>query len=186
MKTANWAIFFAAAVLFAGSGCAYTSEIAKTRHEIEREYDIDTETGVVISLGPGLFHTAGFLAKFADDEDAQLASRLAYGIRRIKAGVYPIDYISDHAEMDIPEMDVFQRRDWQVALKVEDYNEVGWILYRERRNRVRDMFVVVVAEEEMVLVRLQGNLTELLDVALDEVERQEGDEFFEDWGDWDY
>ncbi len=186
MKTAYWVLGLLCTVLVTGSGCAYSSEIKKTRHQIEREYDIDTETGIVVSMGPGLFHTAGFLAKFVDDEDAQMASRLAYGIRRIKAGVYPIDYVSDITDLDIPEMEVFKRRDWKVALKVEDYDEVGWILYRERRNRVRDMFVIVLTEDEMVLARLQGNLTELLDLALDEVERESGNGFFEEWGDWDY
>ncbi len=186
MKNTNWILYLVFTTLLMGSGCAYSSEIKKTRREIEREYDIDTEAGIVVSMGPGLFHTAGFLAKFVDDEDAQMASRLAYGIRRIKAGVYPIDYASDITDMDIPEMEVFKRRDWKVALKVEDYDEVGWILYRERRRRVRDMFVVVLTEEELVLARLQGNLTEMLDLALDEVERESADDFFEDWGDWDY
>lgn len=177
---------FCIALLLAGAGCSLTNEIARTRHAIEANSDIDTDTGIVVSLGPGLFHTAGFLAKLADDEDAQMASRLAYGIRRIKAGVYPLDYHSGFSYVDVPELAQFKKRDWKVALKVEDYNEVGWIMYRERKRRVRDMFVVVLTEDELVLARLQGNLTELLDLALDEVERQEAGGFFEEWGEWNY
>ncbi len=168
------------------TGCSYTSEITRTKHHIEHNSTIDAQTGVVVSIGPGIFHTTGFLAKFVDDEDAQMASRLAYGIRRIKAGVYPLSYASDLEEIDIPEMERFKKRGWKAALKVEDENEVGWILYRERNRRVRDMFVVVITDEEMVLARIQGNLTELLEVALDEVERDAGDRFFDDWADWDY
>ncbi len=137
-------------------------------------------------MGPGLFHTAGFLAKLVDDEDAQTASRLAYGIRRIKAGVYPLSYSSNFEDLDIPELKRFKKKGWKVALKVEDYNEVGWILYRERRQRVRDLFVVVLTEDELVLARIQGNLTELLDIALDEIENEGASDFFDDWGDWDY
>ena len=137
------------ALLLAGllfTGCAYTNEISRTRHEIEQSSRIDAQTGVVMSLGPGLFHTTGFLAKMVDDEDAQTASRLAYGIRRIKAGVYPLSYKSEFDDLEIPELNRFKRRGWEVALKIEDHEEVGWIMYRERRGRVKDLFVVVLTE----------------------------------------
>ena len=165
-------------------GCAYTNEITKTKQDIENYSDVDAETGIVVSLGPGLFHTAGFLAKFVDDEDAQMASRMAYGIRRIKAGVYPLDYSSNLHSLDVPEMRRFRKKGWKTALKVEAEDEVGWIMYRERRQRVRDLFVVVLTDEELVLARIQGNLTELLDTALDEIENEGGSDFFDDWGDW--
>lgn len=165
-------------------GCAYTNEITKTKQDIENYSNVDAETGIVVSLGPGLFHTAGFLAKFVDDEDAQMASRMAYGIRRIKAGVYPLDYSSNLSSLDVPEMRRFRKKGWKTALKVEAEDEVGWIMYRERRQRVRDLFVVVLTEEELVLARIQGNLTELLDTALNEIENDGGSDFFDDWGDW--
>ncbi len=168
------------------SGCAYTSEISKTRKVIEEETDSDFDTGVVVSMGPGLFQTAGWIANYVDDEDAQLASRLAYGIRRIKAGIYPVESIPDLEEFDIPEMDRFKRKGWKPALKVEDFNEVSWLLYRERHGRVSDLFVVVLTEDELVLARLQGNLDELLNVALTEVEEdgfQAFDLDFEYWFD---
>ncbi|CAN0591105.1 unnamed protein product [Laminaria digitata] len=59
-------------------------------------------------------------------------------------------------------------------------------MYRERNRRVRDLFVVVLTEDEMVLTRIQGNLTELLEIALDEIENDGANEFFDDWTDWDY
>lgn len=168
------------------TGCAYTNEISRTRHDIEAYSTIDAQTGVVMSLGPGLFHTAGFFAKMVDDQDAQTASRLAYGIRRIKAGVYPLSYKSEFDDLEVPELDRFKRRGWEVALKVEDDEEVGWIMYRERRGRVKDLFVVVLTHSELVLARIQGNLNELLNLALDEVENDGGSDFFDDWAGWNY
>ncbi len=176
-------------VLVLGSmltGCAFTNEISRTKQDIEHHSDVDAQTGIVFSIGPGLFHTAGFIAKFVDDEDAQTASRLAYGIRRIKAGVYPLSYHSDLSDLDVPELRRFKKKGWKTALKVEDFNEVGWVMYRERNRRVRDLFVVVLTEDEMVLTRIQGNLTELLEIALDEIENGDSNEFFDDWSNWDY
>lgn len=168
------------------TGCAYTNEISRTKQDIEHYSSVDAQTGVVLSMGPGLFHTAGFLAKFVDDEDAHTASRLAYSIRRIKVGIYPLTYSSNFADLDVPELQRFKKKGWEVALKVEDHNEVGWILYRERKKRVRDLFVVVLTESELVLVRVQGNLTEFLDLALDEMEKDNAGDFFVDWGNWEY
>lgn len=175
-------------VLFAlaTAGCSMTNEISNTRKEIEQNTRIDAQTGVVVSLGPGLFQTTGFITKFIDERDAQLASRLAYGIRRIKAGVYPLHHRSSINQLDVPSLPRFQKRGWQPAIKVEADDEVGWIMYRQRGNRVKDMFVVVLTEEEMVLARIQGNLTELLDVALDEIESEGESDFFNDWSDWNF
>lgn len=152
------------------SGCIYTSEISKTRKVLEEEMDADFDTGIVLSMGPGLFQTAGWITQYVDDEDAQMASRLAYGIRRIKAGVYPIDYLPDLEDLDLPELDRFKRKGWKPALKVEDDDEVSWLLYRERKGRVHDLFVVAFTDDELVLARLQGNLDELLNIALTESE----------------
>ncbi len=175
-------------LLFAltATGCSLTNEITNTKREIERNSRIDAQTGIVVSLGPGLFQTTGFVTKFIDERDAQLASRLAYGIRRVKAGVYPLSGRSNLNQVDVPSLDRFQKRGWQPAIKVEADREVGWIMYRERGSRVKDMFVVVLTEDEMVLARIQGNLTELLDVALDEIETEGESDFFNDWSDWDF
>ena len=163
------------------SGCIYTSEISKTRKVIEEELSADFDTGIVLSMGPGLFHTAGRITKYVDDEDAQMASRLAYGIRRVKAGVYPIDYVPDLEEINIPELDRFKRKGWKPALKVEDNDEVSWLLYRERQGRVRDLFVVAITDDELVLARLQGHLDELLNFALTELDEDGFDFHVEDW-----
>ena len=168
----------------AASGCIYTSEIAKTRKAIEDETDADFDTGVVFSMGPGLFKTAGWITQYVDDADAQQASRIAYGIRRVKAGIYPVDVPPDFDTFNIADMNRFMRKGWKPALKVEDDDEVSWLMYRERKGRVHDLFVVVLTEDELVLARLQGNLDELLNVALIEVEKDGFQSFEYDIEDW--
>ncbi|MEM8488443.1 MAG: DUF4252 domain-containing protein [Bacteroidota bacterium] len=186
IQTRNLVVPFLAFFAFVTAGCSLTNEITNTKNEIEQNTRINAHTGIVLSLGPGLFQTTGFVTKFIDERDAQLASRLAYGIRRVKAGVYPLKRRSNINQLDLPSLKRFQRRGWQPAIKVEADHEIGWIMYRQRGNRVKDMFVVVVTEEEMVLARIQGNLTELLDVALDEIESEGESDFFNDWSDWDF
>ncbi len=161
------------------TGCVYTNEISRTKRDIETYTDADFEAGVVVSLGPSLFQTAGWLTKFVDEDEVQMAGRMVYGIRRIKAGVYPTSHVPEFDELDIPDLNRFKKRGWKPALKIEDDEEVAWLLYREKRRRVRDLFVISLTENELVLARIQGNLDELLNYALEEVEN----EFFFS-GDW--
>ena len=166
------------------SGCIYTSEIARTRRAIEKETRADFDTGIEISMGPGLFRTAGRITRYVDDDDAQKVSRIAYGIRRIKAGVYPVSESPDPDSFDIPDMARFKNKGWKPALKVEDIDEVSWVMYRERNGAVNDLFVVVLTDDELVLARLQGQLDELLNTALIEVEHDGFQSFDFDIEDW--
>ena len=167
-----------------GSGCIYTNEIARTKHDIERESNADFKTGVVVSMGPELFQTVGWLANYVDDDDAQKASRLAYGIRRIKAGIYPVEDEANFEDLDIPELSRFKHKGWKPALKVIESDGIGWLLYRERHGRVHDLFVVALTDEELVLARIRGNLDELLNLALIEIEEDEFQAFDSDFEDW--
>jgi len=65
-----------------------------------------------------------------------------------------------------------------------DDEEISWLMYRERHGRVHDLFVVVFTEEEMVLARLQGNLDEMLNIALTEIEEDGFQTFDVDFGYW--
>lgn len=154
------------------AGCALTSEIARTKRYLETETDADFDPGVVVSIGPGLFQTAGRITQWVDDEDAHRAGRMVQGIRRIKAGVYPTNRAPDFDALDIPEMGRFKRKGWKTALEVQDDGERSWLLYRERSRHVNDLFLVHVSESELVLARIQGDLDTLLDVSLEEIERE--------------
>lgn len=161
-----------------------TNELAKTSAVIERETDLDLGPGVRISMGPGLFQTAGFLTRYIEDQEAQQISRMVYGIRRVKAAVYPVRDAQNIEDLNLIDLDRFERRGWKPALKVVDRDEIGWLLYRERRGRVHDLFVISVTDDELVLGRLRGNLDELLDFALIESERDEFRSFARDVENW--
>jgi hypothetical protein len=181
-RLALYYVFSAFVVGFGGlllSGCVYTSEIAKTRKAIEDEPDARIDTGIIVGVGPGLFQTAGWLVGIVDDAEAQEVGRVVSGIRRVKAGVYPVSEMPDLEQLDLPSMTRFKRKGWRVALKVEDYGEVSWLLYRERHHRVHDLFVISVTEDELVLARIQGHLDALLDYALLEVEDEHGWDTFD-------
>ena len=162
MRTAQRLPLVALLALFTLTGCFYSREIAHTRRDIERATDVDFERGVVVSLGPLSLRTLGWITGLVPEEDAQMARDYLREISRVKVGVYHTDYGFSLDGVDLASLPRFEEKGWQVAVRFRQENEMGWVLYREHRDTVRDLYVVVLADEELVLARVQGHLNRLL------------------------
>lgn len=144
------------------AGCFYSREMAHTRRDIERATDADFERGVVVSLGPLSLRTLGWISGLVPEEEAQMARDYLREIRRVKVGVYNTEDGFSLDDVDVAQLPRFERHHWQVAVKFRDDDGMGWVLYREHDETVRDLYVVVVSDEELVLARVQGHLNRLL------------------------
>lgn len=149
------------------SGCIYSHEIAQTRKAIEREYrDADFDYLFMFTMGPGSMRTMKWLAKYVDDDDVQIARSYLDDVKRIQVGVFDVDDLPDLEDMDVPALKRFQRGGWETAVKARDRDEMVWVMYRERHDAVRDLYVIVLDYDTMVLARVQGNLNRLLERAV--------------------
>jgi len=146
------------------SGCLYSSEIAHVRRDIEREFpgsSFDRE--FVLTVGPGFFNTLGWIAEHVDDHETRRIGEYMAEIRRVKVGVYRTESLPYEGNLELEELQRFRRNGWQVAAKVRDDDELVWVLYRERYDEVRDIFVLSLDNDELVIVRVEGNLNRLLE-----------------------
>ena len=151
------------------SGCFYSREITQVRRDIERAYpDAQYKRGLVVSLGPLSIRTAGWISGLVPDEDAQMASDYLREIRSVKVGVYNAEYGISTEGLDIPTIRRFERGDWEVAAKIRNDDELVWVMYRESKDTIRDIFVVVLTEEDMILARVEGHLNRLLTRVMDD------------------
>ncbi len=159
-------------VIFAAltSGCTHFNEMSSLRRDIAEQTDTRFDTGVSFSLGPGMTQTASWITRHVDDSDAYLVSRALRDVRRIKGAVYPLDDPGDLDALDASSLPHFTRNGWELALKTIDHGDVSWVFYRERRGSVRDIYTIVMTDSELVLVRVQGHLNALLDLAIEEAE----------------
>lgn len=153
------------------AGCFYSREIAQTRRDLERQYPgarFDRE--VVVSLGPGSLRALGWLAGLVPEDEPQMASSYLREISRVKVGVYKTEYLPNLSEFDPISLDRFQRDGWEMAVKTHEDNDAVTVMYKEREGSVRDLYVIVLSEDELVLVRFKGHLDRLLaKVMADEV-----------------
>lgn len=159
LKTSTW-IVVACALLC--SGCLYSREIVYMRREIQREVpDAHFEREVLLSLGPGSIRVLSWLTGFFGDEDVQMAHDYLRDIRRVKVGVYDVENLVNE-DVDLSRLERFVEENWEVAVKAREEQGVIWVLYNERHGVVRDLYVMVLDDQDLVMARIQGNLSRLL------------------------
>ena len=145
------------------AGCFYSREIAHTRRDLERSYpDAEFDREVVVSLGPVALRTLGWVSGLVPDEDVDMARAYLREISRVKVGVYNVEYLPSLDGFDPPSLRRFRNDGWEVAVKVQDAEGMVWVLYRENRDDVRDLYVIVLDDEDLVLARVKGHLNRLL------------------------
>ena len=151
------------------TGCIYSREIAQTRRDLERHYPgADFDRQIILNIGPRSLHTVGWLAGLAPEPEAQMARDYLYEIDRVKVGIYHVRSLPDLDEFDPPALRRFERDGWEVAVKAQEDDSVIWVLYREHYNQVRDIYAIVLSDEELVLARVRGHLNRLLEKVMDD------------------
>lgn len=162
-KTISSRLFLLLSVLMI-SGCMYSREISHIRRDIEREFpgaEFDRE--FVVSVGPGFFDTVGWLAERVDDYDARRIGDYLNEIRRVKVGVFRTERLPYEGDLELESLQRFSENGWELAVKVQDDQEIVWVLYREWYDEVRDMFILVLDDEDLVIIRIEGYLNRLLE-----------------------
>ncbi len=151
------------------TGCIVSREISHIRNEIEAEFpgaEFDTE--VIISVGPGLFRTLGWILRRVPDEDANLAAAYLRDVHRVKVGVFRTRELPHDGNLELHTLRRFEREGWSVAASVREDDEQVWVMYRERYGHIRDMLVLVLDPNELIIVRFEGDLNEIVRLALED------------------
>ncbi len=151
------------------SGCFYSREMVRVKRDIERTYsNVEFDRGISMRFGPGTLRTLGWLARRVPEEESQMASDYLREIKSIKVAYYPVDRMPPLDEVDTPMLRRFERAGWEVAVKVREDDDLVWVLYRERFDTVRDLYVVVLSDDELVMASINGHLDRLFRLALED------------------
>ncbi len=153
------------------AGCIYSREIAHTRRTIEREIaGADFERTFVLSLGPGSVRLARWITRLVDDPDTQNASYYLRSVRRIKVGVYRTKSLPTISGSRVPARirNVLSGGEWELLTQFVEPDQLVWVFYRERYGDVRDLFVIVLDTEQMVIARVKGRLNDVVESVLED------------------
>lgn len=147
------------------AGCFYSRELSRSKREIERGYpDLDIDRRITLALGPRTIHTAGWIVRQVPEEETQQVASYLRHLDKVKVAIYDVDYYDDEARSHQAAVTDFERNGWILAVRAAEDDESVWVLYRaDSRDTVRDIKVIVLSEEDLVIARIQGTLNELLE-----------------------
>lgn len=177
MNPLNRTRFMIAAALIAATlaspGCLWAPELAGIRRDLESQLTgASFHKEVELSLGPVALTFARVAAAFVPG--AREARQYLRDVSRVQVAVY------DHARfneatsvLEIPQRLLTLLDDgWEMAVKVNDGTDHAWLLYRAEDETIKEVLIVVLNEDELVLVKARGRLERVVDRALREAGRE--------------
>ncbi|MDH5627520.1 MAG: DUF4252 domain-containing protein, partial [Candidatus Krumholzibacteria bacterium] len=103
--------------------------------------------------------------------DASEARPYLRGVSKVQVAIYETEGNVHAATIETPaRLQEMIDDGWEMAVRVRDEDEMVWLLYRIDGDSVREMFVVVMDDEELVLVRVKGHLERLMAEALENID----------------
>ena len=167
------ALGFSAALAAASPGCMWAPELAGIRRDLERQMPgASFEKNVELSFGPVTLGIVRFIA--AVIPGAGEARPWLKGISRVEIGVYDARADSVSGVRTPRRLQALIDAGWETAVRVHDDDEAVWVLYRPEGEDVREMFIVVLDRDELVLVKARGHLDRLVAAALEEAHERRG------------
>ena len=169
MKTK--AVLITAIMITMLSGCLWAPGLDSVRKEIQAQIPgshFDRE--FAISLGPVSLTLARVIVGMVDDDDAKEAHGYLKEISKVKVAIYDAYDIPRDINLTMPSRlgKLMDEKGWEMAVKVRDDEDNVWILYKEEEEVVRNIYVIVLSSDELVLVQAEGNLDRLFEKAMSE------------------
>lgn len=150
------------------TGCLWAPNLSAVREDIERQMPgVHFDKQIELTLGRVSLLFARLITAFVPD--ARDASRYLRDVNRIELAVYDTDGTSTK-QVSMPDrLSTMQKQEgWELAIKVHENDDHVWVLYRADGEKIKEVFVVVMGDGDLVMVKAQGRLERLIAYALTE------------------
>jgi hypothetical protein len=173
MKTRKTSALFLAttlSVVMLGNGCMWAPELTEVKRDIAGQLpDVTFRKNVTLSLGPLTMVLARAVVGFIPD--AREARPYLRDVSKVQVAVYETSGDVRASAVETPaRLQEMLDDGWEMAVRVREDDEMVWLLYRIDGDSVREMFVVVMGDEELVLVRVKGHLERIMAEALQNID----------------
>ena len=153
------------------TGClGVNGEFRTVRNHVLSNIEIDVNRNIELSIGPALISFASLFVSFAETDEP--VDEMLRQIKRVQVGVYDIKEVFSEklSSSVITELtDLMSEKGWQYIVKSRDRNEIATVFVRsEEVDELSEMFVVAVSDQEVVFVHIEGELEDLIEIAVRE------------------
>ncbi len=162
----SMAVAAIAAALPMAGGCGPARELKQVKQDIARQLpDADFEHELSFAIGPGGMALTRAITSFVPDTDD--VHRYLEDVTRVEVAVYEIHTDKPSRRIETPSrIEEMLANGWELAARVREKHESAWVLYRIEGDSVRELFVVALDKEELVLVKVKGRLERVIGRAL--------------------
>ena len=166
IKFRSLILIFGFAIL--NSGCiGVNRDFKNIRSQILESLTDDFDREIEFSVGPVGFFLATQFVKFSDTEEN--VDEMLSKIRNIQIGVY--NRLSNYSHPSFKLLNniskSFNGETWKPIVKTTQENELTGIFLKENFNEdINELVIISLTNEELVLVKLQGNLGAVMDIII--------------------
>lgn len=150
------------------TGCLWAPNLAQVRKDIEQQLPgVHFDKQIELTLGRLSLMFARLVTAFVPD--ARDAHRYLRDVNRVELAVYNADRVSA-GKVSMPDRlrSMQEREGWELAVKIQEDDDLVWVLYRIDDEKIKEVFVVVLGDGDLVMVKAQGRLERLVAYALAE------------------
>jgi hypothetical protein len=131
-------------------GCFWSPELSGVRDDIEHQLPGSSfDKNIEFSFGPVLLTFARVVTSVIPG--AREVRPYLHGVSRVQVAVYEA-HIDSIAGLHMPRrLQSLMEDGWETAVRVRDNEDAVWLLYRPDGDEVKEIFVVVLNRDELVL-----------------------------------
>lgn len=150
------------------SGCMGAAYMTDVRNDLEDQLEHGHFRKVVgVQVGPALMGIARWAISLTNEEDAHEVRSMMQDFHRAYVRVYELNGELPRGGIRTPRtIRHLERMGWETAVRVRDEDSNVWMLFKERHNDIRDLYIVILDDEDLVMVRAQGRFSRLVEKAM--------------------
>ena len=152
------------------SGCVFGNE--RIRDEVDTiAWDLrpmEIEPQAELRIGRGILGLASTVARWSNDRDADFVADLLDEVDAVDLGIYTLhgDWHESPDGLTTSGVEELKDLGWRVVVRTREHHDGDrWILYRGDSAKDQ-MLVVGFEDEELIVLRLEGQLGGILDNAI--------------------
>jgi len=145
------------------TGCFWAPELDSVRKDIEGQIpNAHFEKEFSISLGPISLGLARTIIRLVPDHEADEAREYLGDLSKVQVAVYEADYTLRGTEVKTPrKLESLKDDGWEMAIRTREPGESIWVMYRSDDDEIREVYVISLDSDELVLVKARGRLDRL-------------------------
>ncbi|MCK5086623.1 MAG: DUF4252 domain-containing protein [Melioribacteraceae bacterium] len=131
--------------------------------------NIEYEKQIEFRVGAGGLMLAGMFVKLADTDEP--IDKLLGQISDVQIGIYEneknVEFNADYKSLKNI-TNIMERAGWEFIVRSVNRDELTAVFVKQNNERINQLYIIAVTNEEMVLVEVHGNIDELVAIAIRE------------------